>query len=192
MRLGCPQHKRRTWWQIVATPYTGLAELGVTCSGNRLFPQTVTWPNADLSIGLLGANISEIVIRNGLSGKYIWIEIIVSIVFAILFRPKCVNSLRPGDNISMGYCKKDALELHLSCTNLYKDTCYKHYFTLSPSFFFSLRGIYETIWFFIFQVQSIFMKFTERLPWDHPIMFAPCVMKASLIWTFTWPTKNTA
>ena len=24
-RLGCPQRKQRTWWQIVATPYTGLA-----------------------------------------------------------------------------------------------------------------------------------------------------------------------
>ena len=23
--LGCPQRKQRTWWQIVATPYTGLA-----------------------------------------------------------------------------------------------------------------------------------------------------------------------
>ena len=24
-RLGCPQRNQRTWWQIVATPYTGLA-----------------------------------------------------------------------------------------------------------------------------------------------------------------------
>ena len=24
-RLGCPQRTQRTWWQIVATPYTGLA-----------------------------------------------------------------------------------------------------------------------------------------------------------------------
>ena len=24
-RLGCPQRKQRTWWQIVETPYTGLA-----------------------------------------------------------------------------------------------------------------------------------------------------------------------
>ena len=24
-RLGCPQHNQRTWWQIVATSYTGLA-----------------------------------------------------------------------------------------------------------------------------------------------------------------------
>ena len=24
-RLGCPQHNQRTWWQIVTTPYTGLA-----------------------------------------------------------------------------------------------------------------------------------------------------------------------
>ena len=24
-RLGCPQRKRLTWWQIVETPYTGLA-----------------------------------------------------------------------------------------------------------------------------------------------------------------------
>ena len=26
-RLGCPQRNQRTWWQIVATPYTGLAYL---------------------------------------------------------------------------------------------------------------------------------------------------------------------
>ena len=26
-RLGCPQRSQRTWWQIVATPYTGLALL---------------------------------------------------------------------------------------------------------------------------------------------------------------------
>ena len=26
-RLGCPQRTQRTWWQIVATPYTGLALL---------------------------------------------------------------------------------------------------------------------------------------------------------------------
>ena len=26
-RLGCHQRKQRTWWQIVATPYTGLAWL---------------------------------------------------------------------------------------------------------------------------------------------------------------------
>ena len=24
-RLGCPQRKQRTWWQILETPYTGLA-----------------------------------------------------------------------------------------------------------------------------------------------------------------------
>ena len=24
-RLGCPQRKQQTWWQIVAAPYTGLA-----------------------------------------------------------------------------------------------------------------------------------------------------------------------
>ena len=27
-RLGCPQRNQRTWWQIVATPYAGLALLG--------------------------------------------------------------------------------------------------------------------------------------------------------------------
>ena len=24
-RLGCPQRNQQTWWQVVATPYTGLA-----------------------------------------------------------------------------------------------------------------------------------------------------------------------
>ena len=62
-RLGCPQRNQRTWWQIVATPYTGLlvcdlnrtpivmAEHGVSCvhfSGisicGRISRQTVSHP----------------------------------------------------------------------------------------------------------------------------------------------------
>ena len=33
-RLGCPQGKQRTWWQIVATPYSGLAQQVMMTSSN--------------------------------------------------------------------------------------------------------------------------------------------------------------
>ena len=42
-RLGCPQRNQRTWWQIVATPYTGLAKFTVVIRVMTKSSITIWW-----------------------------------------------------------------------------------------------------------------------------------------------------
>ena len=71
-RLGCPQRNQRTWWQIVVTPYTGLAWLvqlnGLASDGlHKASPATPEWFNGGWALqtaGLKGyAYVSDIYFR---------------------------------------------------------------------------------------------------------------------------------
>ena len=64
-RLGCPQRNHRTWWQIVATPFTGLAQF---------ITFTHRWLLQDCSAGTLEIGFYNLVLghRHAYLGNYPW------------------------------------------------------------------------------------------------------------------------
>ena len=67
-RLGCPQHMQQTWWQIVATPFTGFRVLEkklyivncYTCSMRERLSLSAFWGTEDIGVHIV--HISRVII----------------------------------------------------------------------------------------------------------------------------------